>query len=215
MSTERLPSNLLVRDLKTKSDKIRTLAKAGYSRAEIGRLLGIRYQHVRKVLLDAGITGGLRRQVEVPQPPIPVEAVPSPKIPPEVLLQAGFWCVGEWNHTPVGTITLEGCAPSEPGVYAFVLDDVVVYVGLTLRGLQGRMNQYRRGDERQRTSARINRGIQAALAEGRAVKVFVATPQPCEWNGLPVNTAAGLEYGLIQAIRPEWNVRVGNPTSPK
>jgi hypothetical protein len=32
------------------------------------------------------------------------------------------------------------------------------------------------------------------------VKVLVATPEPSEWNGLPVNTAAGLEAGLIERI---------------
>ena len=73
---ERVPADLLIRDLKTKSDKIRTLAKAGYSRTEISDLLAIRYQHVRKVLLDAGIPHGLRIQTEVLQPPIPVEVTP-------------------------------------------------------------------------------------------------------------------------------------------
>ena len=36
----------------TKSAKIRTLAAAGFARADIARFLGIRYQHVRKVLID-------------------------------------------------------------------------------------------------------------------------------------------------------------------
>jgi hypothetical protein len=39
------------------------------------------------------------------------------------------------------------------------------------------------------------------------VKVLVATPEPQEWQELPVNTAAGLEVGLIQMIRPAWNIR--------
>jgi len=34
----------------TVSDKIRALNEAGYSRAEIAKLLGKRYQHVRNVL---------------------------------------------------------------------------------------------------------------------------------------------------------------------
>jgi hypothetical protein len=36
----------------TKADKIRALARAGYSRAEIARHLDLRYQHVRNVLVD-------------------------------------------------------------------------------------------------------------------------------------------------------------------
>lgn len=38
--------------LTTKSDKIRALARAGYTRSEIADYLGIRYQHVRNVLVD-------------------------------------------------------------------------------------------------------------------------------------------------------------------
>src|SRR5688572_16077871 len=46
----------------TKSDKIRGLAKAGYSRAEIARYLGVRYQHVRNVLVDDERKASDRRQ---------------------------------------------------------------------------------------------------------------------------------------------------------
>ena len=59
METNRVSFEDVTAGLATKSDKIRALAKAGYARVEIAALLGIRYQHVRKVLLDAGITGGL------------------------------------------------------------------------------------------------------------------------------------------------------------
>lgn len=43
----------LTAPLQTKSAKIRALAKAGVSRAEIARYLNIRYQHVRNVLTQA------------------------------------------------------------------------------------------------------------------------------------------------------------------
>ncbi len=39
----------------TKSAKIRALARAGVPTAEIARHLGIRYQHARNVILDAGL----------------------------------------------------------------------------------------------------------------------------------------------------------------
>ncbi len=50
----------IIQGLTTTSAKIRALAEAGFERTKISLLLGIRYQHVRKVLADAGITGGLR-----------------------------------------------------------------------------------------------------------------------------------------------------------
>jgi len=42
----------VVAGLTTKSDKIRALDKAGYSRSQIADFLNIRYQHVRNVLVD-------------------------------------------------------------------------------------------------------------------------------------------------------------------
>jgi len=40
------------RHLPTKSAKIRTLEKLGVARADIARFLGVRYQHVRNVLVQ-------------------------------------------------------------------------------------------------------------------------------------------------------------------
>jgi hypothetical protein len=202
----------IIRYLKTTSEKIRALRNAGYDRAEISKLLGIRYQHVRKVLLDAGITGGLRREVSIPQPTILIEipeGMELPKTPAEFLLEAGFSTAGKWNLDGEGKIGLTGEAPVDAGVYAFALDGTIVYVGLSIRGVRGRMRQYRRGDSRQKTSARINKLIKAELTAGRTVTVLAVVPENLNWHGLPVNTASGLETALIQKIRPPWNIQVG------
>lgn len=208
MEQRRRPEEI-VRGLSTTSAKIRALAQAGYDRTEISEQLGIRYQHVRKVLLDAGITGGLRRQVEAEREPVTVDATPPPReaTSSDVLLRAGFLFLGEWTQVSTA-IKLEAKAPDEPGVYAFVADDVVVYVGLTANGLRARLDQYRLGYKGQKTNARVNGLISKALSHGQQVKILVATPAPLEWHGLPVNTAAGLEAGLIQMIRPPWNIVV-------
>jgi hypothetical protein len=123
-----------------------------------------------------------------------------------VLLHAGFQFVGEWTQGSENDIKLEATAPLKPGVYAFVVDDIVVDVGLTNNNLRACFDQYRRGHEGQRTRSRVNNLIGQALSEGRRVKVVVAMPDPLDWHGLPVNTAAGLEGGLIQMIRPAWNI---------
>lgn len=47
----------LLRGHKTVASKIRALAAAGYPRAEIARILGKRYQHVRNVLEEPGKVG--------------------------------------------------------------------------------------------------------------------------------------------------------------
>ena len=194
--------------LATTSEKIRALARSGYDRTEISQLLNIRYQHVRKVLLDAGITGGLRRQVEAQREPVLVDAAPAAREVTswDVLLRAGFQLLGQWTQDTESAIKLDAKAPAEPGVYAFVLDDVVSYVGLTNNGLRTRLDQYRAGHKGQKTNARVKELIVKALADGQQVKVLVATPELLEWHGLPVITAAGLEAGLIQMIRPAWNI---------
>jgi hypothetical protein len=201
MSKRRSVAEVL-KELHTTSDKIRALATAGYDRVEIADILGIRYQHVRNVLVRSGISGGLRREVKAEREPVEVNAEPAAREDTswKVLTDAGFQFLGEWTHDPDSLLKLDFPIQSDPGVYAFVVDDVVVYVGLTLSGLKTRLDQYRRGHIGQRTSSRINGKISQTLHEGKKVKVLVATPEPQEWQELPVNTAAGLEAGLIEMI---------------
>lgn len=125
--TNRASADQVIENLRTTSDKIRALARAGYLRTEISKLLNIRYQHVRKVLVDAGITEGLKRPVEMERSSDTIEVEPSERepTPPTVLLEAGFQLLGEW-HLVDGKIELDSRAPSGPGVYAFILGEAVV-----------------------------------------------------------------------------------------
>ena len=207
MDQREMPNDV-IRGLGTTSAKIRALAHGGYDRTEISQLLGIRYQHVRKVLLDAGITSGLRRPVEAQREPITVDAEPKQRevTLAGVLVRAGFLSIGQWTRTLEGELKLNAKSPADPGVYAFVVDDVVVYVGLTNIGLKTRLGQYRIGHKGQKTNARVKALILETLSKGQRVVVLVAMPATVEWNGLPVNTAAGLEAGLIQMSRPVWNI---------
>jgi len=45
----------ITKGLRTKSDKIRALARKGAATADIARYLGIRYQHARNVLVSSGL----------------------------------------------------------------------------------------------------------------------------------------------------------------
>jgi hypothetical protein len=208
MDTRR-PASEVTSGLTTTSDKIRALANAGYDRVEIAKHLGTLYQHVRNVLLRSGIAGGLRREAEAEREPLEVDAAPAAREDTAwtVLTGAGFQFIGEWAPDAESQIRLDAIAPSVPGVYAFIVEDIVVYIGLTLNGLKTRFDQYRRGHKGQKTSSRIKALISETLGAGKHVKVLVATPEPSEWQELPVNTAAGLEAGLIEMIRPAWNIR--------
>jgi hypothetical protein len=204
----RTPAQEIIDRFKTKSDRIRALAKAGYLRTEIADLLNIRYQHVRKVLIDAGMSDGLHQRVEIERSPVVIEAPETPEpVHSDILVAAGFRKLGEFKKLSEAEFRLDANAPQDPGVYAFALDEVIVYVGLTQTGLKTRLDHYRRGHHRQRTSARVKKLILSELTEGKKIQVFVAIPNGMEWNGLPVNTAAGLEIGLIQLIKPAWNIQ--------
>lgn len=92
----------LTAGLKTKSDKIRALGRAGYPRQQIADFLSIRYQHVRNVLVDAARLekpAGMEEPTpawrsESPATPRPgnirVQTDGSVLIPASVLAGAGF-----------------------------------------------------------------------------------------------------------------------------
>jgi hypothetical protein len=188
---ERPTADEIIKELTTKADKIRALAHANYDRTEISKTLGIGYQNVRQVLLRSGITGGLRRQVKAQREPMMPDPAPKSRAAAswEFLTSAGFRLLGEWTRDPKSALRLDAKAPRVPGVYAFVADDVVVYVGLTKSGLPTRFEQYRQRHKVLRTGVCINDRIASTLAAGKRVKVLVATPEPSEWNGLPVDNA--------------------------
>ena len=121
------------------------------------------------------------------------------------LLKNGFSYGADWIMTALGQLELDRPAPDMPGVYVFVENDQVVYIGTTRRRLVDRMADYRRGHSSQRTSARIKLALLDSLAATNTLRVLFATPGETEWNGLPVEVAAGLEAGLIARLQPEWN----------
>lgn len=173
----------LIDGLTTTADKIRALGRAGYRRTEISEILNISYQHVRNVLLRSGITNGLSNQSELERPAISVavSSIAAPQHQRGMLLDAGFRLLGEWVCRADGELELNTTAPGMPGVYAIIVNEVVMYVGLAQRGFRSRMGHYRRGHQRQRTSARIKACISECLAAGKQVKGRRA----CEPNSSP------------------------------
>jgi hypothetical protein len=73
---ERQPADEIIKGLTTRADTIRGPAHANYDRTKISKILSIGYQHVRHGLLRSGVTGGLRRQVEVQREPVTVDPAP-------------------------------------------------------------------------------------------------------------------------------------------
>lgn len=208
LSDDEQIQNVISAEIST-SDKIRTLANLGLARTEIRDLLGIRYQHVRKVLIDSGIEAGLsnsKRKSPAKRKAVDQIDVALPVFSKSDLLNLGFEHIGRWSVVEDG-ILLDGIPPNEPGVYAFLLNDRVVYVGLTQNGLKTRMGHYRRGHARQKTSARVKGLISNALSEGGKVEVLTCIPGAVEWSGLLLQLAPSLEASLIGLIQPAWNIQ--------
>jgi len=96
-----------------------------------------------------------------------------------------------------------GGLPAGPGLYAFVIDGVPVYVGKT-EDFRGRMGPVNYGSispvnccgKGQSTNCKINSGVLQAAKAGRHVAVYVQR-----------TSNLGLEGAVIAAVRPPWNGR--------
>lgn len=197
----KLPREIIA-GLPTKSAQIRALAANGYARTDIARLLGISYQHVYNVLTT---TVTVKRNSTSKDD---AAAIAIEKWSEDRLLGAGFELIGCCVLNGADQFSYSGEAPRSPGVYAFSVNGLIHYVGLTRSSLRGRLGHYVYGHEQQRTSARVKKLILSALNAGDTVRVLIAVPPQLEWNGLPVDGASGLETGLIGLIKPVWNVQL-------
>lgn len=182
----------------TKSDKIRALAAQGMARADIARELGIRYQHVRNVLEQSGLSR--------PRPEKPA-AVEKPVLTSDILQMSGFALSSHWLLSADGSLVLKTALPKESGVYAFAINGVVLYVGLASMGLSRRLYFYSKPAATQKTSLRLNEKMRTELASHSEIEIYTAFPHDHEWNGLPVDGNAGLELGLIRKYALPWNKR--------
>ncbi|MCE8508231.1 hypothetical protein KBY28_07190 [Ruegeria pomeroyi] len=186
----------------TKAEQIRELFGQGVSTAEIARRLEIRYQHAYNVLRRSGLL--LTGKVSISQN---MQGQSPPALSKEELLAGGFIDSCLWKLDEQDRLCVPAELPKSPGVYAFCEGDTVKYVGLASMGLARRLRFYARPGKSQRTSLRLNALIVGATQAGRAIGIQYCLPEATAWNGLPVNTAAGLELGLIQAYSLPWNIR--------
>lgn len=101
----------------TKSDKIRALSAAGMSRADIARTLGIRYQHVRNVLVGDEQAG----RVAADGPAAALRGPPTPS-----------GSAASTNSSPVGPVKLRVGPNGEVVLPAPVLEALDLRPGMAL-----------------------------------------------------------------------------------
>ena len=143
-----------------------------------------------------------------------------------VLSAHGLSPIGTWNKGAYATVAhlrnrcpfgLTFDLPTEwrtraNVVYAFVVDEVVLYIGETTSGLASRFAGYRYGNPSPAdTDNRIKLALSQALSNGRAVSIWatcpVATLSLPDGTVLQVPASKPLEEHLIGVIRPEFNVK--------
>lgn len=92
-------------------------------------------------------------------------------------------------------------------LYAFVLDNEVVYIGKSVQSLFKRMYLYKNFGPSQYTNIRNHASITDCLEQGKTVRIYAFIQQvPMEYKGIPINLAAGLEDNLISILEPYWNM---------
>lgn len=131
-------------------------------------------------------------------------------LPLQRIVEGGFSQIGEWVIDLSGELSLHGEAPKAPGVYAFVVDGWVAYVGVASRSLAKRLYLYGKPGIGQATNIRLNARIKNEINLGQRILVFVATPPDLDWYGWTICGAAGLEAGLLKSFELPWNVRGAN-----
>jgi len=107
----------------------------------------------------------------------------------------------ETEMTEVGRCSLTGDlldfelseAHEKKGVYLFVIDDQVKYVGETKKGLKKRLYGYKNPGPSQLTNIRVNAELKKSLSGGKTAEIWFLEIK--HW-----------ETELIERFRPEWNM---------
>jgi hypothetical protein len=124
------------------------------------------------------------------------------------LEELGFTFVGHWKKVGENAIDcqLSDLANFRNALYAFGVDNVLMYVGKTTQTLRKRLAGYKNPSSTQSTNIKNNRNIKTALDEGKRVEIYVFPDRGLlQYGGFHLNLAAGLEDSLILALDPPWN----------
>jgi len=91
-------------------------------------------------------------------------------------------------------------------LYAFLVDDELMYVGKTVQPLRTRMGGYKVHGATQSTNIKNNQKIRESLDQGKSVSILVLPDNGLlHYGGFQVNLAAGLEDNSIRKLQPPWN----------
>lgn len=123
------------------------------------------------------------------------------------LLEIGFVQVGYWQLRDGSQhLELTDAADRTNVLYAFICEDVVLYIGKTSKTLRSRLLSYIRPSDSQCTNARNSRAIRYLLCRKLQVGILALPNLGLHRYGeFEIDFAAALEDSIIQTLAPPWN----------
>lgn len=123
------------------------------------------------------------------------------------LEEIGFTLVGSWKSVEKGiNCDLSELADYSNALYAFSVEDDLVYIGKTTQTLRKRFAGYRNPSSTQATNTKNNQKIRQALDQGKRVDIYIFRDMGLlHYGDFHLNLAAGLEDSLILDLDPPWN----------
>ncbi len=137
----------------------------------------------------------------------------KPELTVAQLITSGFVELDCWSAT-TERLNPPRDLPAKRGVYAFAVDERVMYVGLASRSLKQRLGFYARPGKSQVTNQRLNDLIRSFIGDGHIIRILIAHPQDGEWRGLRMSGPEGIEAALIEDFELPWNVRGASASLP-
>jgi hypothetical protein len=123
------------------------------------------------------------------------------------LFNIGFKYAGKWvleNNTL--DFILENYSDSENILYAFVVDNNIMYIGKSNRTLYKRMYNYKKNEKSQSTNIKNCKNIFDCLINKKEVNIYVFVDHGLlYYDQYKINLSAGLEDSIIKVVQPEWN----------
>ena len=124
----------------------------------------------------------------------------------EMLLQLGFEQTGEWQlRFDQIYFHLERHGNERNILYAFVVDETIMYIGKSTQTLSQRMNGYKNPGSTQNTNIGNHAHIRRILEEKGRIMIYVfVQKEDVVYRGVKVNLSAGLEDNLNILLKPSW-----------
>jgi len=134
--------------------------------------------------------------------------------PVQKLAQIGFKDAAKWEIVDDHKIQDIGddaefwkeCKETKNALYAFCVEDQILYIGKTSKTIEKRFIGYRKPGKNQLTNIKCHNEIQLLWKKNKTVRIMVFPDQThLHWSDFRISLTAGLEDDLIERFKPKLN----------